>query len=1352
VPIGRPISNVRVYVVDDRLEPVPTGGAGELVIGGAAVARGYLGRPGLTAQRFVPDPFGPPGARAYRTGDLCRRRADGAVEFLGRLDTQVKLHGNRIELGEIETALAAHPGVRQCCVILRQLDAGPALVAYLVPGTAAWTPAELRDHLLRSLPPATVPSHYVAIEALPLSTNGKLDRSALPAPGPAPVRQRVAPRIRREEVLAAVWAAVLGTERVGIHDNFFALGGDSLKAVRAVGLARERGVEISVEHVFRHQTVAELAAAAAASTARPRLPEAFELLGQEDGQRTPEDAEDAYPMTMLQAGMLLHMHEGEEIPAYHNVTSMCASARFDSRAMRQAADRLVKRHAALRTSLHVTGFSVPMAVVHRRCRLPVTYEDLRGLEPGEQQAAVTSFMQLQARQPLDVTRAPLLRLHAHVISDDAFWITVTECHPILDGWSFTSSIRELLVAYSAFLDGTEPDAEPASPPYQREFVRREREAMASPAEEEFWNERLRGARPQCLPRWPAPARAEPESHRLYHLILGDLVDGLERLAREAAVPLSSVLLAAHLRVLSLICGGPDVVTGVTVHGRPEVADADAARGLFLNVLPLRCRLDGGTWRELISQAFAGQGELYAHRHYPQAAVQRLWSREHGRGAMFEAGFNYTHFYSMAELGQLSNVQLASAFREIARTNVPLAANFDRSLDEDGAGVVMSLESEAGVISVEQLRRFAELYEAVLRAMTADPDARYEAVKVLGATDAAETAAANLTPAPLPALAAHRMIEEQARSTPALPAVRDRARTLSYRELEAAAAALAARIRERGCGRGAVAGICVGRDVQMAIAVLATLKAGVAYLPLDPALPPKRLERLAARAGAALVLCDRQTLPALAGMAAARLMVEGQADGRLDAGYDWRPDELAYVIYTSGSTGEPKGVAVTQGGLANYLAWAARAYGVREGDRVPVQTQLGFDLTVTSLLVPLVAGGCAEILESVDDLGAALAGGPWSLLKLTPSHLRLLEVAAGELKPGAARLLVVGGESLHGEALQAWRRADPGVQIINEYGPTETVVGCCVHRVPAGALGPVPIGRPIANTQLHVLDGDLLPAPVGTKGELFVGGAGLARGYLGQPGRTSERFMPDPYSGQPGARMYRTGDLVRRLPGGDLEFLDRVDDQVKISGHRVEPAETEAALCEHDAIAAAAVVPFTTATGTRLAAFLVPAGSARAPAKHLRDHLSERLPAPMIPALFAWLDRLPLTANAKLDRAALVRQAAAAGGGGEATPEPAAGLASGPTGDPLVAKITAAWTEVLGPAAGSDADFFELGGDSIAALQIVARLLAGGVQLRPSAIFENPTPRELATSLGMPEAGAPAQPGARSWPAAPGGRD
>lgn len=731
VPIGRPIANVRLHVVDRNLEPAPVGVPGELLIGGVALARGYLGKPGLTAERFIADPFGASGERLYRTGDLARYLPDGNLEFLGRLDHQVKLHGNRIELGEIEAVLVQHAGVREAAVVLREDVAGdPRLVAYVVPEERRPSVAQLRRHLKARLPAPMLPAAFVMLDDLPLSSNGKLDRRSLPAPDAAGARLEdpyVAPRNQVEEIIAAAWAAVLKVDRVGVHDNFFALGGDSLKTVQVAGLARERGLALGVEDLFRHQTVAELAAEARPlEGAGPGLPEPFGMISEGDRARLPDDVEDAYPMTMLQAGMLLHMASEEEIPAYHNVTTLKVSAAFDSEAMQRAVDHAVARHAALRSSLHVTGYSTPMQLVHSKARLPVVFEDLRGLEPAEQDAAVAEFIQAQARSPLDLTRAPLIRLHVHR-AETGFSFTVTECHPVLDGWSFTSLVTEILRSYSGLLAGDSLPPRAPSPPYQREFVRLEQSAMRSPQEQTYWAATMAGRQPQRLPRHPAGERApeDPAGHRFYVPVGGELAERLDRLARAAAVPLSSVLLAAHLRALNLLTGEREVVTGVVVHGRPEASDSEQARGLFLNVLPLRLDLTGGTWLDLVRVSFEAQAELLAHRHYPQAAVQKAWAQRWGREPMYEAAFNYTHFYTLEALGQLPNLELASTFIEIARTNLPLMANFERSLQADGVGLMMSLEAGGGVIPVERLPLLAETYTAVLVAMAADPSASYK---------------------------------------------------------------------------------------------------------------------------------------------------------------------------------------------------------------------------------------------------------------------------------------------------------------------------------------------------------------------------------------------------------------------------------------------------------------------------------------------------------------------------------------------------------------------------------------------------------------------------------------------------
>jgi amino acid adenylation domain-containing protein len=1346
--IGQRIPDLQVYVLDTRMEPAPLGVAGELYIGGAGLARGYLNRPGLTAERFVPHPFSAePGARLYRTGDVGRYRADGELEYLGRADQQVKIRGFRIELGEIEATLGAHPSVREALVLASGEGGGDArLVAYVVGEAGGEAPraGELREHLLTRLPDHMVPSAFVMLDELPLTPNGKVDRRALPPPeqsASASAGTYVAPRTPVEEILCGIWSEVLGVERVGVEDNFFELGGDSIRSVRVLALAREKGLQLSLQQLFQRQTIGALVGElepARELESQSAGSEPFCLIPAEDRAKIPTHVEDAYPLARMQAGMLFHMELTPDSPLYHNVNSWPLRTRFDADALRAAVRRAVERHAILRTSFDLTNYSEPLQLVHAEAHLPVEAEDLRGLPTPEQEKAVAAYVEGEKRRRFDVSRPPLLRFHVHRLSDEVFQFTLTEFHPILDGWSLQSTLTEIFNTYFALLDGQEVPAEPPPLTTYRDFIRLERQALESPEQKEFWAERLSGAAPTVLPRWPAAERdaAASRMRRQRIRIPSEILDGLQGLARRAGVPLKSVLLAAHLKVLSLVSGREDVLTGLVSNGRPEEIDGESVRGLFLNTLPFRLDLGRATWLELARNVFAAERELLPFRRYPLAALQ-----ENSREPLFETAFNYVHFHVLEGVLGAGRIEAAdSAGHASEETNFTLDASF--SLSPVTSQLTLTLDCDATQLSDAQTGALGRYYRSIFDALVANPSARHDALCFLDPEEQSLFAASNDTARDYDlSLCAHELFERQAERTPEAVAVVFGGAQLTYRELNRSADQLARYLRQSGVGPDARVGILLERSSRMLVALLGVLKAGGAYVPLEADHPAERLSFMARDAGVCVVLTQKELAGKLPpGRARVILLeeewpqVEAQPAGALKPSAV--ADNLAYIIYTSGSTGTPKGVMVTHRGLVNYLNWCVEAYGVTEGGGAPVHSPLGFDLTVTGLFAPLAAGGRVLMLpesRGLTALGQTLSTErDLSLVKLTPAHLNLLSrmLPASEVA-GRVRAFIVGGEALTAETLRFWREHTPGTRIINEYGPTETVVGCCVHEVPEGELsqGAVPIGKPVANAQMHVLDARMHPVPTGTTGELYIGGAGVTRGYVNRPALTAERFVPDPF-GSPGARLYRTGDLGRRLPGGQIEFLGRCDSQVKIRGYRIEPGEIESALRAHPGVRDALVLADTERGGDqRLLAYVVPEAESEPAVAVLRRHLRERLPEYMVPSAFVTLEAFPLTPNGKVDQRRL---------------PPADGLATA-SGEVYVApsteverQLAAVWQEVLRvEKVGVNDNFFDLGGHSLKILQAHNKLRERfGPRVSLVDMFQYPTVGAMAAYLSRKERDEP----------------
>ncbi len=1326
--VGRPIPDLAILLLDAAGQLVPMGVGGEILVGGAGLSAGYLHRPELTAERFVPHPFPrTPGERLYRSGDLARRLPDGDLEYLGRIDHQVKIRGFRIEPGEIEAALVLHPEVREALVLARREASGEArLVAYVVPTEGAAPGAgALRRHLAARLPEHQIPAAFVSLPRFPLTPEGKVSRRALPEPGPARPdlgEEYAPPRTFAEEVLAAVWAQVLGLERVGIHDNFFALGGDSILSVRVLALAAERGLGLQLHQIFHHQTVAELAPAAAEGPASgpASAAEPFSLLAPEDRRRLPAGLEDAYPLTRLQAGMLFHMALHPEEPPYHNVDSWHLRAPWVPALFDQAVQRVVARHPVLRTSFDLSTYGEPLQLVHRSARLDIRVADLRGLSAAEQEAAVSSLVAAEKRAAFDLARAPQLRFRVQVRSDESVQLTLVENHAIFDGWSLYSTLAEIGREYLAALRGEAPPEEPAPAVSFRDFVALERAALASPAAEAYWLGRLRGGAPTEIPGWPEPAAAPAGRRSLSRPVAlpATVSDGARRLSLALAVPLKSLLLAVHVKVLALISGQPDVVTGLTYHGRPEGAGGERVRGLFLNTVPFRLAPLPGSWRDLVLAVFAAERELMPHRRFPMAEIQRRL----GGTPLFETAFNFIHFHVVSDLLRAGEVEVLET-RTFEGTNLTFQAHF--SLDLMTQALELTLEIDSSQLPAGQADRLAALYAAALERMTAAPEAAHDGALLLPAADLARLGEwSEGEPREAVPTSVQILVARQAERAPEAVAVVHGERALSYADLEAAVARLARRLRAAGVGPESRVAVFLDRSPDLVVALLAVLRAGGAFVPLDPEHPDARLGLMIEDSGAALVLTRTELAGRATALGARPLLVEDGEEVAGETSQGGSGGDLAYVLYTSGSTGRPKGVMVSHASFLHYLGWCVEAYRVAAGSGAPVHSPVAFDLTLTSLFAPLLAGRTVELVPAgpgVDALAAALrpdAG--FSLVKLTPAHLDALAAALRPGQAGAAATLVIGGEALRGESLAFWRAAAPQVRCVNEYGPTETVVGCCVYEAPAGEIagGPVPIGRPIASTRLVVAGPLLERVPPGTPGELLIGGGGVARGYLGRPDLTAERFVPDPFSPIPGARLYRTGDRVRYRADSNLELLGRLDGQVKVRGHRIEPGEVEAVLGGHPEVREVAVALRGSANGPRLVAYVVPRGAAPE-AGELRAFARARLPEPMVPSVYVILPTLPLTPNGKVDRAAL--------------PEPEAerGEASyTPPATPFEEVLAAVWADVFGlERVGATDDFFSLGGHSLLAMRIVSRLRpAFGVEISLRELFEHPTVAALAARV------------------------
>ncbi|WP_329214377.1 amino acid adenylation domain-containing protein [Streptomyces sp. NBC_01485] len=1359
--IGVPIPDLRLHLLDGRGRAVPQGAVGELYVAGAGLARGYLNRPELTAERF---PTLASGERLYRTGDLARLRADGELEYLGRIDDQVKLRGFRIELGEIEAALTAHAGIGAAVArVVPDAAGNPLLTGYVVPaaeaapdGAAPLSVDVLRAHLAARLPGYMIPGAFVTLPAFPLTANGKVDRRALPAPGAegAAVLGSVAAHEPAcgpvETALAEIWQEVLGHERIGALDNYFALGGDSIRSLQVLARARDRGLRFAVADLMRHQTVRGLAGAVVRDTDADTPSDApsyrpFSLLGDADRAALPAGLEDAYPMTRLQAGMLFH----SDLPAgagraYHNVASYHVEAPWSERAWRRTVAEAGARHEMLRTSFDPHGFGEPLQLVHRDARPHITFEDLRGLDETAREAAVAARYEAERARPFAWDEAPLIRFHVQRRTDTAFQLFVAEHHAVMDGWSERSLLTELASRYVRLCAGEDDATPPAPAPRSRfaSFVALERAALADPAQRDFWNAVTEGAPVTRLPR-SATAGGPPRMTWHHAPLPAGLHQRLSALAAELGVPLRIVLLAAHARVMALMGGGDEITTGVVLNGRTEEADGDKVVGAFLNTLPFRLALTRESWRDLVRRVADLDLRVHDHRRYPLAEVVR----RNGGAPPFETFFNYTHFH--VERGRPSG-EAFTVLEETgeAATDVAFGAEFSRT--PDGRLLELGLRYDAARFTAERIAAVHASYTAALRALADAPDQDCSVSDLVPPEDRRRHAAWNDTAKHYEA--PHmltELIDRQIRRTPDATAVRFDGAGLGYRQLDEKAERLAARLRALGARPGTFVGLLMDRSLMLPVVLLAVLKSGAAYVPLDPEHPEARTRGLLAEAGIRLVVADghragalRETGPDSPADAADAADAPGVTvvvvdEPWPDTGAESAPapapapvagpDDPAYMIFTSGSTGTPKGVVVSHRAIANRLLWMQDAYGLAPGERVLHKTPYTFDVSVWELFWPLLTGATLVLARPGGQrdpayLAALVEEEGVSTVHFVPSMLGVFldDPLAVRLAAGLTRV-VCSGEALPHDVQTRFFDLLPDVELHNLYGPTEAAVDVTVWRCRPDAGDTVPIGRPIANMRTHVLDTRLSEVPTGVTGELFLEGVGLALGYHGRPDLTAERFVE--HTGPDGVtrRLYRTGDLARHRADGALEYAGRTDHQMKIRGFRVEPGEIEAVLAEHPSVGACAVL----LRGERLTAYLVATGDGAADeaatGAELDTYARTRLPGHMVPSAWVLLDALPLTRNGKLDRAALP------------APDPAHTLRPNPSRPPRGAtetRLARIWERLLGTGpVGAHDDFFAAGGHSIDALRLIGRINdAFGERLSVSTVMEHPTVARQARAL------------------------
>ncbi|MFC0215899.1 amino acid adenylation domain-containing protein [Paenibacillus chartarius] len=1307
--IGRPISNTSIHIVSNGLQLQPVGIVGELYIAGDSVGRGYIGNDELTAEKFTESPFRT-GERMYRTGDLARWLPDGEIEFLGRIDHQVKIRGHRIELGEIESRLLNHASVTEAAVLAYDDGKGGKYLCAYVAAAEQLTAAELREHVLAALPDYMVPSYFIQLPKLPLTPNGKTDRRALPLPegGPNGGEAFVEPRNELERTLAAIWSDVLGVERVGIRDNFFTLGGHSLKAMMLVSrMNKQCETDVPLKVLFERPTIEALSAymsgsdaeASAAPSSIPRAP-----------------VQQFYPVSSAQKRMfvlsqLSGVHTGYNIPGVFILEGELDLNRFQS-----AMEKLVDRHESLRTSFEVVN-GEPVQRVHDKVPFSVTVVEATGLQV-EPEALAERFI-----RPFDLTSAPLFRAELVKLAGNRHLFMFDMHHIVADGVSLSIIIGEFTALYRG-------EVLPQLRIQYKDYAVWQNGTLSSDElskKEAYWLERFGGEVPLLdLPTdLPRPAVRSFAGHHQSLQLTPELSGQLERLAAKEGATLYMVLLAAYYGLLYKYTGQTDIIVGTPVAGRTH-ADLEPVVGMFVNTVALRAAPEGGkTFRQLLAEVKQEALQAFDYQDYPyETLLEKLnIPRDLSRNPLFDVLFMVQNMTPAG--GEPDGLELTPC------TFGNPVSKFDLTMlaEPSETGITLGVEYCTALFreqTIERmLRHFAELLDAIVSA----PDAPLAEIAILTESERRELLVSfNAIGAEFSAnRSIPQLFDEQAARTPEALAVRMDDRRLSYGELQSESAQLAAVLRRAGVGAETIVGVIMERSVEMVVTILAILKAGGAYVPIDIDYPQERIRYIVQDSGAKLIVTRERERDQVAGLvgdgpqliAYESVTAHAAADAEDTPLPAVRPTDLAYVIYTSGTTGMPKGTMLEHTGIANLQMYFREHYGIGPGDRIAQFASSSFDASVWEMFMALLTGASLHLVpkDALNDyvsFEAFMNREEITVATLPPTFAVHLEP---ERLPHVRRLITAGSATTR-ELVGRWLGR---AAYVNAYGPTETTIcatACEVTEQLLESPGSVPIGGPLPNTSVYIVNRDGQLQPVGVPGELCVGGVGLARGYLHRPELTAEKFVANPFVS--GERMYRTGDLARWLPDGHIEYMGRIDHQVKIRGYRIELGEIEASMLKHPELTEAIAIAHRDERGDAYLCAYYTAETAL-DAADLREHLSALLPSFMLPSHLIRLERMPLTSNGKIDRTALKKPAELGLDGSAAYEEPRT---------PTERTLAEMWSELLGvPQVGRNDDFFRLGGHSLKAMSLVAKVVQSfGVKLELSALFERTTLAALASAI------------------------
>ncbi|MFP5271127.1 amino acid adenylation domain-containing protein [Coleofasciculus sp.] len=1326
IPIGRPINNTKVYLLDAYLQPVPIGVIGELYIGGDGLARGYLNRPELTIEKFITNPFSnQPNARLYKTGDLARYRADGNIEFMGRIDNQIKLRGFRIELGEIEAVLSQYPQVKDTVVIATEDQGGnKRLVAYCVSDSEQSITAELRSFLKTKLPDYMVPSSFVQLEALPLTPNGKVDRRALPAPEIEDILSTnfIPPRTATEEELAQIWTSVLRIKSIGIHDNFFELGGHSLLATQVISRIRQSWeMELPLRCLFESPTIAELSKHLETK-----------VWSQASQVIQPVTREKKIPLSFAQQRLWFIDQFETESAVYNIPYALHLTGNLNRNALEQSLQTLIQRHETLRTRFQLVN-EAPVQIIDPHIHFTLSIIDLDNQQIDPQSAQVQQRIQQEAKTPFNLTQAPLFRVKLLRLNPQSHILLLTLHHIISDGWSMGILIRELSSLYQAFCTG-KPNPLAPLPIQYADFAIWQRDWLTGEVLDNqlsYWQKQLQGS-PALLElptNYPRPSQQTFRGTRQRFQLNLELTQQLKSLSQKAEATLFMTLLAGFATLLYRYSSQSDIVIGSPIANRNR-REIESLIGFFVNALALRINLEGNpSFKELLAQVKQVALEGYAHQDLPFEKLVEAIQPE--RSLSYSPIFQVVFVLQNAPLGNLELPEITLTRLEIETET----AKFDLllSMQETEQGLTGVWEYNQDLFAGETITRMSEQFQTLLAGIVAHPEQSVSQLPILTEAQRHQLLVEwNNTQTDYPRdKCIHQLFEAQVERTPDAVAVVFEQEHLTYRELNYRANQLAHYLQTLGVQPEDLVGICVERSLDMIVGLLAILKAGGAYVPIDPTYPTERITYMLEDAQVQLLLTQEsltQELPVnhtqLICLDSQWQIISQQSPDNLLTGVT--SENLAYINYTSGSTGKPKGVEVLHRGVIRLLFGIDYVH-LDGKQRLLQMAPISFDAATFEIWGALLHGGqCIlfpETVPTAQTLKQVIHTHNITTLWLTSALFNAIVAEDAEALSGVQQLLT-GGEALSVNPVKKALAALPSTQIINGYGPTEnTTFTCCYclpKQLPETELS-ISIGRPISNTQVYLLDAYWQPVPIGVIGELYIGGDGLARGYLNRPELTGEKFISNPFSNQPHARLYKTGDLARYRVDGTIEFIGRVDNQIKLRGFRIELGEIEAVLNQYPQVKDTVVIATEDQPGNkRLIAYFV-SDSEQSITAELRSFLKTKLPDYMMPSAFVQLDTLPLTANGKVDRRALPKP--------EQTRLELTETFVSPRDD-LEIKLTQIWQNVLGVQPISIRDnFFELGGHSLLAVQLVNQIKKIiGTDIPLVTLFQLATIEEIANSL------------------------